>query len=177
MSEPQSKNHWHLLLGRLLYLALEPLGIQVLTDVPLLSAAPKANILLLRRQGERWSEEQRRWLADGLRHTDAGHLLIEFKYSEGLTLRALQQLNVYDYFYCGGDGLPASKDVACFLVVASTPQGDWQRKFGFTATEWRGVYQSNNIMLERVQILLLNELGRVDIQIFYTAIKFFIVAI
>ena len=159
MSKPKTPAKWHLLLGRLLYLTLEPLGVQVLTDLQLLSEAPKADILLLQRPGSHWTEEQRRWLADGLRHADEGHLLIEFKYSEGLTLRSLQQLVAYDYFYCGDTGLPASADVACFLVVASTPQGDWQSRLGgFTATAWPGVYQGTETLFKRVQILLLNEL-------------------
>ena len=158
MSESKTPTQWHLLLGRLLYSVLEPLGVQVLTEVPLLSEAPKADILLLQRPGAHWTPEQRQWLADGLRHTDAGHLLIEFKYTQSLTLKALQQINAYDYFY-RVDSKRKLSDVGCFLVVASTPQGNWQSRLGFTATAWPGVYQGTEILSKRVQILLLNELA------------------
>ncbi|KOR28109.1 hypothetical protein TI05_17570, partial [Achromatium sp. WMS3] len=104
-----------------------------------------------------WTEEQRRWLADGLRHTNAGQLLLEFKYTEGLTFAAIRQLIAYDYFYCEVGKRPLD-DVACFLIVARTPQGDWGDKFGFTATEWPGVYQGSEIFTKRIKILLLNEL-------------------
>jgi hypothetical protein len=126
-------------------------------EVPLLSEAPKADIVLLRREGERWSPEQRQWLADGLRHANEKHFIIEFKYTEGLNLKALQQLNAYDYFYVEGHELKP-EEVACFLVVASTPMGDWKGKFGFSATERQGVYRGNISLLKRVQIILLNEL-------------------
>ena len=158
MSESKSPATWHLLLGRLLYLVLEPLGVQVFMDVPLLSEVPKADILLLQRPGAHWTPKQRQWLADGLRHTDAGHLLIEFKYTQGLTLKALQQINAYDYFY-RVDSKRKLSNVACFLVVASTPRGDWQNRLGFTTTAWPGVYQGTEILSKRVQILLLNELA------------------
>jgi hypothetical protein len=157
VNEHPTKTPWHLLLGRLLSLTLEPVRVQVLVEVPLLTDAPKADIVLLRREGEQWSAEQRRWLADGLRHADEGHLLIEFKRSEGLNLKALQQLNAYDYFYLEGNNLMPDK-VACFLVVASTPMGDWQSRLGFSATEWPGVYRGSAPLLERVRVLLLNEL-------------------
>ncbi|KOR32176.1 hypothetical protein TI05_08960, partial [Achromatium sp. WMS3] len=51
---------------------------------------------MLRRDSLEWTEEQRRWLADGLRHTNAGQLLLEFKYTEGLTFAAIRQLIAYD---------------------------------------------------------------------------------
>lgn len=131
---------------------------QVLTDVALLSEAPKADILLLRRTGKNWNAAQRQWLADGLRHTEAEHLLVEFKYSQGLTLDAVQQLIAYDYFYCQTAGIVKS-DVACFLISASTPKGNWQSQLEFIATAWPGVYQGNNVLLQRMRILLLNELA------------------
>jgi hypothetical protein len=130
-------------------------------EVPLLTEAPKADIVILRREGKNWSDEQQRWLADGLRHTDERHILIEFKYSEGLNLDALRQLNAYDYFYIESHQLKP-KEVACFLVVASTPMGDWKSQFGFSATEWPGVYCGNTIFLKRVRVILLNELVAVS---------------
>ncbi len=152
-----NNTNWHVLLARLLALILEHFNVQVLSEVQLLTDPPKADIVLLRRDSLEWTEEQRRWLADGLRHTDAGQLLLEFKYTEGLTLSAIRQLNAYDYFYCEA-GKHQLDDVACFLIIARTPQGDWNDKFGFTVTEWPGVYQGTEIYNQRIKILLLNEL-------------------
>jgi hypothetical protein len=157
MSDANDKMRWHLLLGRLFKLVFEPLQVQVLLEVPLVTEPLQADIVLLRRQGDHWTVEQRQWMADGLRHTDAGHLLIEFKHSEGLTLAALQQLNTYDYLYRRMEHC-AETAVACFLLVASTPQGDWPERLGFVKTEWPGVYQGNNAFVSRVKVLLLNEL-------------------
>ncbi|KOR30921.1 hypothetical protein TI05_13270, partial [Achromatium sp. WMS3] len=116
-----------------------------------------ADIVLIRRESLEWTEEQRRWLADGLRHTNAGHLLIEFKYTEGLTISALSQLIAYDYFYCKVGKRP-SKNVACFLIIARTPNGAWYKNYGFTPTKWSGVYQGIETNNKRIKILLLNEL-------------------
>ncbi len=157
MNDVKSNTNWHVLLARLLQLILEHFKVQVLSDVPLLANPPRADIVLIRRESSEWTEEQRRWLADGLRHTDAGHLLIEFKYTEGLTFSALRQLIVYDYFYCEIGEHPLD-DVACFLVVARTPQSDWRNELGFIATEWPGVYQGIETFTKRIKILLLNEL-------------------
>lgn len=169
MNEPPHKIPWHLLLGRILYLALEPVGVSVFTEVPLLSEAPKADILLLRREGEQWNEAQRRWLADGLRHTNAKHLLVEFKHSQGLTLKSLQQLNAYDYFY-RTDSTHKLNDVACFLIIASTPKSNWQSHLKFNATKWPGVYKGTEVLSQRVRILLLNELANTD---YNAPIKYF----
>ncbi|KOR27717.1 hypothetical protein TI03_06290, partial [Achromatium sp. WMS1] len=63
-------------IGKLLYFTLEPVQVEVKVDVTLLSEAPKADILIIRRSTPHWTEKQRQWLADGLRHADASDLLI-----------------------------------------------------------------------------------------------------
>ncbi len=77
-----NNTNWHVLLARLLALILEHFNVQVLSELQLLTDPPKADIVLLRRDSLEWTEEQRRWLADGLRYTNAGQLLLEFKYTE-----------------------------------------------------------------------------------------------
>lgn len=93
-----------------------------------------------------------------MRHANEAHLLIEFKYSEGLNLTALQQLNAYDYFYRIGKGY-SEHEVACFLIASSTPQGEWYRNFGFVKTDWPGVYQGGGPYIQRMCVILLNELA------------------
>lgn len=150
--------HWHRLLGALLDAVLSPVGISVETDIPVTAEPPRADILLLRRQQPRWNEAQRRRLADGLRDTDASHLLIEFKYSEGLSEDACVQLLSYDYFYRHHRRL-SRNDVACFLVSATTPRSDLLTRLGFHPTDRAGVYGGNDHpLLEAMQVILLNEL-------------------
>ncbi len=121
---------WHRLLGALLDAVLSPVGVRVETDIPVTAESPRADILLLRREQPHWNEAQRRRLADGLRDTEASHLLIEFKYTEGLSDSAFVQLLSYDYFYRRHRRLPR-EDVACFLVSATTPRGDLLTRMGF----------------------------------------------
>ncbi len=149
---------WHRLLGALLDAVLSPVGISVETDIPVTAEPPRADLLLLRRQPPHWNDAQRQRLADGLRDTDAGHLLIEFKYTEGLTESACVQLLSYDYFYRRHRRL-SRDDVACFLVSATTPRSNLLTRLGFHPTDRAGVYGRNDHpLLAAMQVILLNEL-------------------
>jgi hypothetical protein len=135
--------HWHRLLGALLDAVLSPVGVSVETDIAVTAEPPRADLLLLRRQQSRWNDAQRQRLADGLRDTDAGHLLIEFKYTEGLSENACVQLLSYDYFYRRHRRL-SRDDVACFLVSATPPRSDLLTRLGFHPTAQAGVYGRND---------------------------------
>ena len=135
--------HWHRLLGALLDAVLSPVGISVETDIAVTAEPPRADLLLLRRQPPRWNDAQRQRLADGLRDTDAGHLLIEFKYTEGLSENTFVQLLSYDYFYRCHRRL-SRDDVACFLISATTPRRDLLTRLGFHPTDRAGVYGRND---------------------------------
>ena len=150
---------WHRLLGALLDAVLSPVGISVEADIAVTAEPPRADLLLLRRDQPQWSAAQRQRLADGLRDTDAGHLLNEFKYSEGLSEEACLQLLSYDYFYRRHRRL-ARPDVACFLVSATTPRRDRLSRLGFQPTDRAGVYGRNDHpLLQAMQVILLNELS------------------
>ena len=150
--------HWHRLLGALLDAVLSPVGISVETDIPVTAEPPRADLLLLRCQQPRWNDAQRQRLADGLRDTEASHLLIEFKYTEGLSESACVQLLSYDYFYRRHRRL-SRDDVACFLVSATTPRSDLLTRLGFHPTDRAGVYGRNDHpLLAAMQVILLNEL-------------------
>jgi hypothetical protein len=149
---------WHRLLGALLDAVLSPVGISVETDIAVTAEPPRADLLLLRREQPHWNEAQRQRLADGLRDTDASHLLIEFKYTEGLSENAFVQLLSYDYFYRRHRRL-SRNDVACFLVSATTPRRDLLTRLGFHPTDRAGVYGGNDHpLLAAMQVILLNEL-------------------
>ena len=153
---------WHRLLGALFDAVLGPVGVRVETDIPVTAESPRADILLFRREQPRWNEAQRQRLADGLRDTQASHLLIEFKYTEGLSESAFAQLLSYDYFYRRHRRLPR-EDVACFLVSATTPRSGLLTRMGFHPTDREGVYGGNDHpLLAAMQVILLNELAPTD---------------
>ncbi|MGF1525803.1 MAG: hypothetical protein ACFCBW_03290 [Candidatus Competibacterales bacterium] len=153
-----AKTPWHRWLAQLLELLLEPVDIEVQTELPLLSDPPRADIVLLRRRGEAWTPAQRERLADGLRDTKASHLLLEFKYSESLDLDAVRQTLAYDYFYRRRREL-GHRELASFVISAKTPTGDWLQRNGYAPTARAGVYRNLIPLVEPVQIILLNELA------------------
>ena len=70
--------YWHHLFGKLLELLLVPTGIDVLVDVKVMDSPPEADVILLRREGNTWTNEQRQYLPDGIRDVSVQHVLIEF---------------------------------------------------------------------------------------------------
>ena len=148
---------WHRLLGRMLELALAPVGISVETEVQITSDPPRVDILLLRRDGDAWTSEQKALLPDGVRDSRAGFILLEFKYSESLTLDGVTQALGYDYFFRTGRRL-GRKDVAAFILSSQTPRAGRLVELGYVASEVPGVYNGTNIYTERARLLVLNEL-------------------
>ena len=154
---PIARTPWHRILAKLLELLLTPLGITVQTELPVMSEPPKVDILLVRRSGKRWTEQQLRLLCDGLRHVLAATLIIEFKFSESLTVEALRQALGYDYFFRMAQRL-AESEVATFVMVARTPRSGVLEELGYEVGETPGVYRTHQPVLARVQIIVLNQL-------------------
>ncbi len=157
---PQTQ--WHRLLGALLEELLTPVGITVMTGFPIMSNPPEADILLLRREGgTQWTAEQYARLPDGIRHSAAAHILLEFKYTESVNLAALQQAVGYDSFYRRNNQL-TEQEVQTFLLSSRQPNGRFLETFGYQTSEWTGVYTSQNPMLSRLPILSLNTLSAAE---------------
>lgn len=148
---------WHCLLGKVLETSLTPLNISVQTEVDVVSGSPKADIVLLRREGEAWTAEQKLWLADGLRDTTAKEELLSFKFTESLTEDAIEHLFVCDRLYRAKQKLKRS-ELQCFLLLSKTPNTDIMHRFGFEPTEKAGVYAASFPMFGSLRIILLNEL-------------------
>ena len=89
--ETTEKTLWHRILGQILKFLLTPLGIGVLTDVSVMTKPLEADILLLRREHDKWTPEQFECLPDGIRESTAQHILIKFKATESLSKEALIQ--------------------------------------------------------------------------------------
>ncbi len=158
MSDKPSNTLWHRLLGTLLTYLLTPVNITVQTDVPLMSDPPEVDIVLLRREGERWNQAQRERLPDGIRDSSAQTILIEFKATESFNLDKLLQIVAYGYFYRQNQKLAASA-VGLVLLVSKRPRASSLHKFQFTPTHWNGVYHSDNPLLKGLTLIILAELN------------------
>jgi hypothetical protein len=129
----------------------------VKSELPTGSEPPKIDNVLLRRETPTWTEAQRAMLPDGVRDTDAHTILLEFKYTESLTLDALLQAVGYEYFYRTSHEL-RQDEVKIFVLCAKTPQPDRLATFGYRVTDLPGVYRSDNIYVAHITLLVLNEL-------------------
>lgn len=148
---------WHRFLARGLEDTIGRERVFVKSESPIGSEPPKVDTVLLRRETPTWTEVQRALLPDGIRDTDASTILIEFKYTQSLTLDALWQAVGYDYFYRTNHEL-SQEEVRTFILCAKTPQAERLAAFGFEATELPGVYRSTNIYVAHITILALNQL-------------------
>ncbi len=148
---------WHRLLAKLLEQLLSSEGVTVLSELPATSNPPEIDVLLLRRNGLQWTESQRALLPDGIRDHDCAHHLLECKITESVTEQSLQQALTYDYLYRQSQGL-SSTEVQTYVVSAKTPQANKLMAWGYTATEYPGVYVSTSPLIRRVMLLVLNEL-------------------
>jgi len=151
------RTRWHILLGKLLEELLKPLGIMVYTEFSVMSGAPRADILLIRKKHREWTQEQLRFLPDGIRDSRAGHILIEFKYSESVTKKAFRQILGYETFYTDSRNL-SDREVQSFVMSSKTPRETVLNTFGYSLSDLPGVYRSDNPLLAEIPLLCLNEM-------------------
>ena len=138
-------------------LLLTPLEVSVQTDIKLMSEPPRADILLLRRTGPDWTAGQKALLPDGIRETQAGHILVEFKYTESLNQQVLAKTQGYDVFYRLSQRL-SREAVQTVIVSAKTPRREFLERFEYEPSGLVGVYQSRNVMLAPIGLVVLNQL-------------------
>ena len=150
--EPQ-KTRWHQLLAQVVAEPLTSAKISVQTEVDVVHASPKADIILLRRAGNTWTEEQKAWLSDGMRDNNAGEWLIEFKFTESLTEKILKQLLVYDHLYREKQQLKRDDEVyessqpifdSLFIILlnelSDTPHNALWKCFASRRQEWQKAF-------------------------------------
>jgi hypothetical protein len=157
MAQKKTKLLAHKVLGKMLQELLTPLGVTVETEFSIMSESPKGDILLLRQERAEWTPEQRALLPDGIRDSQASHILLELKHTESANEAALRQALGYDIFYRRTQQL-AEADIQTFLLSAKTPLPATLQGFGYKLSEEPGVYYSDNVLLRRLPVLLLNEL-------------------
>ena len=154
---PNYRSLYHQILAKLLEIVLTPVDVTVESEIRVMSDPPRADILLLRRSGKQWSDEQRKLLPDGVRDRNAGHHLLECKFSESFNELALQQALGYDYFYRQTQRLKAG-ELQTYVVSAQTPRKALLNRLGYRG-EQPGVYITSVPILEKVVLLVLNELS------------------
>ena len=156
--EQSEQTEWHRLFAVEQDLALTPVGVVVEAEFPAMTEPPKVDVLLLRQTGERWMEAQQARLPDGIRESTAVYNLLEFKYTESLTLDIFWQALGYEHFFRTSRRLFQAK-VRVFILSAKTPHAARLAELGFVKTELPGVLRSENIYVRHVTLLILNQLS------------------
>ncbi|MBF0177715.1 MAG: DUF4351 domain-containing protein [Magnetococcales bacterium] len=158
MGDHATKTCWHCLVGETLRTLLEPAGIEVRSEVPVVSLPPKADLILIRRKEGGWTNEQRLLLADGLRDLYADQILAELKITENLNEDALCQITVYDTLYLETAHLERHQ-LRSVIISSTTPQKGFLERFAFEPVGPGGVYESKPRWGGAVRLVLLNELA------------------
>ncbi|MBF0604046.1 MAG: DUF4351 domain-containing protein [Nitrospirae bacterium] len=161
MLEKDGKTHWHHLVGETLKVLLEPVGIEVRTEVPVVPAPPIADLILIQRKevgAKGWTQEQRLRLADGLRDLDVDQVLVELKITESLNEKTLTWLSLYDALYLDTVGLERHQ-LKSVIISAITPRKEFLAKHFFRPVGPVGVYESVPPWGGVVRLIFLNELA------------------
>jgi hypothetical protein len=154
-----SKNvQWHQIFAYSLKLALSPVDIKVFSEIEVTAKPPRADILLLCNNSSRWTKQQRARLPDKIRDQDAGHVLIEFKYSESLDESVYQKTAGYDIFYRTANELSATQ-VQTYIVMSNTPRLATLERNGYRPDRLPGIWVSEIDIFRRIPVILLNELA------------------
>ena len=155
--ETTEKTLWHQILGRIFKFLLPPLGISVSTDVKVMIKPPEADILLLKRKDQNWTDEQLKRLPDGIRDSQASHILIEFKATQSLSKESFIQAAAYEYFYKQSNKL-TDDEIQTFVISAIQPQKANRAQYGYKIQVQPGVYKSDLIAFNHITLISLNEL-------------------
>ncbi len=160
MKGSDEKTHWHRLVGEMLKVLLEPVGIEVRMEVPVVPAPPVADLILIQRKkvGDNgWTDEQCYRLADGLRDLDADHILLELKITESLNEKTLSWLSMYDALYL--DAMKLQRHQLRSIIISSkTSQKEFLARYAFKPVGPLGVYESMPTWGGVVRLIFLNEL-------------------
>ncbi|EDN70616.1 hypothetical protein BGP_3981 [Beggiatoa sp. PS] len=157
--EAQSQQtDWHLPFGESLEWDLTPVGVPIYPEALVMSKPPRVDVLILRQPETAWTAEQLERLPDGIRQSTASHILLEFKYTESISDNAVIQTLAYDFFYKNSKQLTMD-EVQTFLISAKKPQEETRKAYGYDKMLYPGVYESQNQLEKRIQLISLNELA------------------
>jgi len=150
---------WHGLLAAMLSDLLGPTGIEVRAEVQVAGGIPRADLVLIRREGPAWTEQQKIVLADGLRDLAVREILIEFKFRESLREEDLSRISSCDYPYLRSDQTRGRGDLQSVIVSARSVRKSFLKQFDFRPLTWPGVWESVPHWGGSIRLILLNQLG------------------
>jgi len=153
----ESQKPWHRWFGNFFKIPLKPLGLEVHTGYEVMTGPPEADVLIRKRR-KAWTRKQLKFLPDGIRESDAAHVVIEFKHSESVNEDAFFQTAGYRHFYKSSNRLK-NEDMQIFLASSKTPVGATLEEYGYVSAGPPGVYQSSLPLLKRIILLSLNDLA------------------
>ncbi|NGZ05216.1 MAG: hypothetical protein G8237_02555 [Magnetococcales bacterium] len=156
MSDTQSKTCWHCLIAATLKELLEPVGIEVRTEVPVLAQPPNADIILLQRKAGR-TEEQCLLMADGLLDLDVEQILAEIKVTQSLNERVFAKAYRYDDSYLEYAKLELHQ-LRTVIISSKTPQKSLLARCSFQPIGMNGVYENQPIFGRTLRLIVLNQL-------------------
>ncbi|MBF0420092.1 MAG: DUF4351 domain-containing protein [Magnetococcales bacterium] len=161
MEKDDGRTYWHRLVGETLRVLLEPVGVEVRMEVPVVPAPPVADLILIQRKkvGKRgWTQEQRLRLADGLHDFDADQILVELKITESLNEDALMQLLIYDHLYLKTAKLKRHQ-LRSVIISSITSRKEFLVRHSFKPVGPVGVYECIPTCGGVVRLIFLNELA------------------
>ncbi|MEO5330623.1 MAG: hypothetical protein H7839_01260 [Magnetococcus sp. YQC-5] len=158
MDNNGTKTCWHCLVGATLKSLLEPVGIEVRWEVPVVLSQPRADIIMIQRKEAGRTEEQRLLLADGLRDLDVSHILAELKITESLDEKTLSWISMYDTLYLETAHLERHQ-LQSVIISAITPRREYLERFVFKPVGLEGVYESTPCWGGMIRLIFLNELA------------------
>ena len=154
------KTPWHTMFSFVLQELLTPLNIDVHSDFQIMAKPPEADVILIRRKGNAWTDEQKNHLPDGIRDNQASRNILEFKYTESFSTSAMIQTLCYDWLYkqTQKESLMCD-DIATYMILSKTPVKSSLNRFGYTPTDKPGVYKTKYEGWSLVTLIVLNELS------------------
>ncbi|MEO5377931.1 MAG: DUF4351 domain-containing protein [Magnetococcus sp. DMHC-6] len=146
------------MVGETLKNLLEPVGIEVRLEVSVVSAPPKVDLILIKRDGDVWTEKQRLFLADGLRDLEVDHILVELKVTENLNKKTLTWISMYDALYLETAKLERNQ-LLSVIMSSITPKREYLERYAFQPVGLSGVYDTKPLWGGVIRLILLNELA------------------
>ena len=92
------KTKWHDWFDGLFKVSLVPLGLSVKGPQPVMNDLPEADILITKKS-KKFTKAQKERLPDGIRDSQAKHIIIKLKYTESLNEDAYYQTFGYYKFF------------------------------------------------------------------------------
>jgi len=118
---------------------------------------PDKNNVLIKRPTRHWQEEAYNRTPDGIRDSDALHLLLFFKYEEPVCFEDIQTSVIARFNYLIENELDED-DLEVFLISTTPLQYNVLNEWGYKQTDIPGVYRSSDPLCEIIPIIFPGEL-------------------